>query len=176
MSAVVAAFASQDALIDARARLRSENLGQIEAYTPAALPEDEEGSNSPLPLVIFLAGMLGAAFTFALETYSDVVNWPVNVGGRPEFSWPAFVPVAFEMGILWAISAGFFGYVIVGGLSRLWDPVDEAAAMRNASRDQWVLAVHTDDREALERARRILESYHPLSVEHLSAELEEVPA
>lgn len=176
MSAVVAAFATQGALIDARARLRAEGLGQIEAYTPAALPEDEEGRGSPLPLVIFLAGMLGAAFTFALETYSDVLNWPVDVGGRPEFSWPAFVPVAFEMGILWAISAGFFGYVIFGGLSRLWDPVDEAEAMRNASRDQWVLAVHSEDQATLDRARRILETWQPVSVEYIGTELEEVPA
>ena len=176
MSALVAAFATQDALIEARAKLRTEGLGKIEAYTPAALPDDEEGRGSPMPLVIFVAGMLGAVATFALETYSDVLNWPVNVGGRPEFSWPAFVPVAFEMGILWAISAGFFGYVLVGGLSRLWDPVDEAAAMREASRDQWVLAVHSDDPDTLERARRILEAWSPLSVEYIGAELEEIPA
>lgn len=176
MSAVVAAFATQDALIEARACVLTEELAKVETYTPAALPDDEEGRNSPLPLAIFVAGMLGAAATFALETYADVVNWPVNVGGRPPFSWPAFVPVAFEMGILWAISAGFFGYLIMGGLSRLWEPVDECAAMRNASRDQWVIAVHSGDHATLERARRILEGFHPLSVEYVSPELEEIPA
>lgn len=176
MSGLVAAFASEAAIEQALNRLRADPPGRIETYTPKALAEDAKGTGSPLPLIIFIAGMLGAAAAYALETYSDVVNWPVDVGGRPPFSWPAFVPVAFEMGILWAISAGFFGYLIAGRLSRLWEPVDECAAMREAMRDQWVIAVHSLDHAKLAQARRILESFQPLSIEYISPELEEVPA
>jgi Alternative complex III, ActD subunit len=176
VSGLVAAFATETAIEQALDRLRVDPPGRIETYTPTALTEDKKGTGSPLPLIIFIAGMLGAAATYALETYSDVVNWPVNVGGRPPFSWPAFVPVAFEMGILWAISAGFFGYLIAGRLSRLWEPVDECAAMREAMRDQWVVAVYSKEHADLARARRILEKFQPLSIEYISPELEEVPA
>ena len=118
MSGIVAAFETQQALEHALARLRAERIGMIETYTPKALTDDETGVGSPLPLMIFLAGMIGAAAMFGLETYADVVNWPVDVGGRPAFSWPAFVPIAFEVGVLFAITTGFFGYFIVNRMPR----------------------------------------------------------
>lgn len=176
MNGLVAAFATRDELVTALMRLRAASVGRVETHTPTALEEDEKGHGSPIPLLIFLAGLVGAAAMYALETYSDVLNWPVDIGGRPAFSWPAFVPIAFEVGILCAVGTGFFGYLIVARLSRLWDPVDECAAMREAMRDQWVIAVHTDDRQHLARARRIIEACQPLSIEFIAPELEEVPA
>jgi hypothetical protein len=176
MSGIVAAFETEEALEGALARLRKAQVGEIETYTPKALSEDEKGSGSPMPLAIFVAGMVGAVAMFALETYSDVVNWPVNVGGRPTFSWPAFVPIAFEIGVLFAISTGFFGYLAINGLPRLWEPVDECAAMRQAMRTDWVVAVNNEDSRELERARRILRALDPLSIEDISPALAEVPA
>jgi len=176
MSGLVAAFETEAALVQALTRLRAEPVGRIETYTPKALDEDEKGTGSPMPLLIFLAGMAGAAGMYALETYADVLNWPVNVGGRPPFSWPAFVPIAFEIGVLFAVSTGFFGYLVIAGLSRLWDPVDECGAMRRAMRDLWVVAVYSDDDDRLSRARRVIDALGPLSVEYIGRELEQVPA
>jgi hypothetical protein len=176
MSGLVAAFATRDELNRALRRLRTASVGRLETYTPTALEEDEKGRGSPIPLLIFLAGLAGAAAMYALETYSDVLNWPVNIGGRPPFSWPAFVPIAFEVGVLCAVSTGFFGYLIVARLSRLWEPVDECAAARQAMRDQWVIAVYTDDHRHLDHARQLLDSCQPLSIEYIGSELQEVPA
>lgn len=176
MTGLVAAFETEEALEGALARLREANIGEIETYTPKALSEDEKGTGSPMPLAIFLGGMLGAVAMFALETYSDVVNWPVNIGGRPAFSWPAFVPIAFEIGILFAINTGFFGYLAINGLPRLWEPVDECAAMRQAMRTDWVVSVSNEDDREIERARHILLVLDPLSIEEISPTLAEVPA
>ncbi len=176
MSGLVASFATEEQLLDARARLGADRIAGIETYTPKALPADRKGTGSLLPVAIFAAGILGMAAMFALETYSDVLNWPVDVGGRPAFSWPAFVPIAFEFGILCAMSTGIAGFLLVNGLPRLWEPVDECDAMRQAMRDEYVLAVHNEDRRELARAHRILLALEPLSIEEISPALEEVPA
>ncbi|HEX5325330.1 MAG TPA: DUF3341 domain-containing protein [Acetobacteraceae bacterium] len=176
MNGVVAAFETEAMLEGALDRLRAAQVGRIETYTPKALAADETGAGSIMPVLILVAGIIGAAGMYGLETYADVLNWPVNVGGRPAFSWPAFVPIAFEVGVLFAISTGFFGYFIINRLPRLWDPVDECAAMRQAMRAEWVVAVWSDERPQLLRARRIIDSLHPLSVDHVGEALMEVPA
>ncbi len=176
MRGVLAAFATEAALEEALARLRASRIEGIETYTPKALAADETGEGSVLPLLIFIGGIFGACAMYALESYSNVVNWPVDIGGRPEFSWPAFVPIAFEVGILFAVSTGFFGYLIINGLPKLWVPVDECAAMREAMRADWIVTVSPADPAELARARRLLDALHPLSVEDIAPELEEIPA
>ncbi len=176
MSGVVAAFGTEATLEDARARLRAERVEAIETYTPKALADDKSGTGSPLPLLIFLAGIIGAMAMFGLETYADVLEWPVNIGGRPPFSWPGFVPIAFEVGVLCAVFTGFFGYLAINGLPRLWQPADECAAMRQAMRAEWLVAVYNEDAQQVERARQILLSFQPLSIEMISPALVEVPA
>ncbi|MEO8714181.1 MAG: DUF3341 domain-containing protein [Acetobacteraceae bacterium] len=176
MTGIVAAFETEQALEHALTRLRAQNIGEIETYTPKALAADEKGNGSPLPLAIFVGGMFGAAAMFALETYADVVNWPVNIGGRPAFSWPAFVPIAFEIGVLFAMTTGIVGYLLINGLPRLWEPVDECDAMRQAMRAEWVVAIRSEDLRMIQRARHILLAVGPLSIEEISPALAEIAA
>lgn len=176
MTTIIVRFDTEQALENAAARLRAECATEVVTYTPKALAEDESGRGSPIPLMIFVAGIVGAAAMFGLETYSDVLNWPVNVGGRPPLSWPAFVPIAFEFGVLCAITTGFFAYVIAGRLTRLWEPVDEADAMRVAMRDGWLLAVRSNDPGEMARARRLLQALPHHGIEEIGRELEEIPA
>jgi hypothetical protein len=160
MSSVLAAFHDQEALQSALHRLRSAELGPLETYTPQPLTEGA----SPLPLAIFVAGVLTTAASFALQVYTNTSAYPLDIGGRPRFSWPAFVPTALENGILAAVAAGFFGYLILNRLPRLYEPIDEAIAIRRASRDFWCVAVRTDHTG---HAEQILQACGALSIEVL---------
>jgi Protein of unknown function (DUF3341) len=176
MRGVLAAFSTEAALEAASASLREHGIEGIDTYTPKALEADESGAGSPIPLLIFVAGIIGASAMYMLETYSDVVNWPVNIGGRPAFSWPAFVPIAFEIGVLFAATTGFISFLVINRFPTLWAPVDECAAMRQAMRAEWLVAVTPVDSDQLARARRLLEAAHPISIEEIAPELAEVPA
>jgi hypothetical protein len=165
MRLLVASFASESSLTEALPRLRSAAMGPVETYTPKAL-EDPGQRPSILPLVVLVAGMLGAGIGFWMQAYANVSGYPIDIGGRPAFSWPAFVPIAFEIGILSAMLAGFFGFLVVNRLPRLYDPIDEADLMRGASRDRWCVVIRT---EAPERAHDLLRTLSAEQVEDLPA-------
>jgi hypothetical protein len=164
---ILAAFRTEPELMRAAAALRDARLGAIETYTPTE-PETENPiapAFSPIPLVILAAGLLGTAGSFLLQTYATVRDYPLNIGGHPDFSWPAYIPTAFENGALVAMLAGFLAYVVVNRMPRLYEPVDESDAFRNASRDGYFLAIRQAD-EA--RARAALEPFRPELVQELA--------
>ena len=161
MKTIVASFLSEHTLEQALPRLRS--LGQVETYTPKAL--EEHHRPSILPLVVLIAGVVGAAIGFGLQVYANTIGYPTDIGGRPEFSWPAFVPIAFEIAVLTAILCGFAAFLVVNRLPHLYDPIDESHLLRGASRDRWCVAIQTENPG---QARGLL---HELSAE----EVEELP-
>jgi hypothetical protein len=157
---VLAAFATEEQLVAALAPLRSAGLGTIETYTPKPI----ETGPSVLPTLILLAGVLGAITSFLLQSYGDTLAYPLDIGGRPNLSWPAFIPIAFENGVLAAMLVGFFGYFAVNRMPRLYEPIDECPSIRRATRDLWCVAIHTDQPE---RARAMLRELSAMQLEEL---------
>lgn len=165
MSGILAGFDSERALRGALERLRQSGLSRLDTYTPMAL--DEHPTGSPIPVVMFAAGLLGFIAFFALMAYADMVSYPVNVGGRPRFAWPPFIPIAFELGVLCAMVAGFVAFFVAGPLLRLHAPVDECDGFRAASRDGWMVVVREDDAGRIATARAVLRDLAPALVEDI---------
>jgi hypothetical protein len=165
VTGLLAGFASEPALREALERFAG--WRGIETYTP--MPLDGERDRSPLPLAMLIAGLAGFIAFFLLMTYADVRAYPLDIGGRPNFAWPTFVPIAFELGVLCAMVTGFFGYFVVCRLPRLYDPIDECDNLKSASRDGWFLALRTDDPDRLAEARRLLAALRPLSFQEFAA-------
>lgn len=179
MTALVAAYASEAALIHAIDRLREAGLTEIETYSPLAVERDERaGRGSPIGALALIGGVLGAGFLFFLESLATATSWgyPIDIGGRPAFSWPAYVPIAVAAGLLCAGGSAVVGFLIAAGAGRLWDPLDEFDALRGASRDRWIVHVNTEDAALVHRGRAVLETTGPVAMRTMSPELEEVPA
>lgn len=179
MTAVIAAYSSEAALVHAVDRLRTAGLEAIETYAPLPVELDEQaGRGSFLPVFALGGGVFGAGFMFFLETLSTATSWgyPVDIGGRPAFSWPAYIPIAVAFGILCAATAALLFYLIAASALRLWDPVDEFDALRTASRDGWIVHVHSEDEHMIHRARAVLGATGPVAMRMMSDDLEEVPA
>ena len=164
---ILGQFAHEESLPHALSVLRGAGLGPVETYTPAPLAAAE--STSRLPLIILLGGVLTGAASFALQCISAMVAYPFDIGGRPGFAWPSYVPTAFENAVLGAIAAGFFGFMIINHLPRLYDPVDDIPIMRNASRDGWMLQVCATDAQEMRQARTLMLELGAIQVEERAA-------
>lgn len=135
-------------------------LALFDALMPFQIPEAASYFPSralPVRPIMAVAGFAVAALAYALQWYSAVVAYPIDSGGRPLNSWPIFLLVPFEVGILAAAIAGFVALILGSGLPRLHDPLFAYPGIERASQDRFFLLVaRADEDGADERARRIL--------------------
>lgn len=158
------------------AALRARHAGgytHIEAYSPVPV----EGLDKALgkirnrvPMMTLIGALVGGVGTFAMEWYSAVIDYPINVGGRPDNSWQAFLPPAIEMTLLFAAVFGAVGMLLCNGLPRLHHPLFEVEAFERASDDHFFLVLHADDPcFELENTRAFLKAMSPLSITEVAA-------
>jgi hypothetical protein len=149
---VVARFGGEPALLAAVRALRAEGVAELDVHTPVPVHGADEALGLPrsvVPRIALAAGLLGAGSGYLLQWWMVGVDFPINVGGRPPHSPPAFVPVTFEFGVLFAALAIFFGLFALWGLPRLHHPVFEVEAFRSATVDGlWLSAGVAQDRSA----------------------------
>ena len=111
-----------------------------------------------LPLLVVAGALFGAFLGYFVQYWAAVIDYPVNIGGRPYDSWPAFTVSAFEVTLLFAIAAGFVGFLIAARLPLLYHPVFAAADFARASQDRFLLCVEArDPRFDAAHIRRILD-------------------
>lgn len=131
----------------------------LDAFAPFPvedLPEALEIPPSRIPWIMLWCGIAGALIAFGTMTFSAVWHYPFNVGGRPYFSWPAFVPITFELTILFAALGGMFSLFILSRLPRLHHPVFNDARFRASMQGGFFLLL--PDTEA---ARTFLNQHFP---------------
>lgn len=159
MDGVVAGFGTEEAMEQAYARLGAAGL-KPETYTPH-IPE-KAGAVSRIPLAMLIAGLVAAIGFFALQYYALGMNYPFDIGGRPYMSWPAYIPLVFEGAVLFAMVAGFVGFLIANRLPHLYDHIDEVEGFREASRDTYFVAVRTHDHDKIRLARELVRPLGPV--------------
>ena len=164
----IAEFGAPEQLLGAARQLRRDDHILLDAFTPFPVAELDDIlalKPSNIRWTMLASGVFMAALAYWLQWYSAVVDYPLNVGGRPLHSWPAFIPVTFEMTVLFASIAAVLGMLASNGLPMPYHPVFNVPAFSFASRDRFFLCIEARDRkfrraEALE----FLRALNPLEV------------
>jgi hypothetical protein len=165
---LMAEFDDPNALVVAAQRARLEGYRHMDAYSPFPIEELHEALALPrtrLPLIVLIGGLVGCIGGYALQYWVAVVENPFNVGGRPLHSWPAFIPVTFEMTILVAALSAVLGMLALNGLPMLYHPVFNVSRFALASRNRFFLCIEArDTRFDLDKTRAFLHSLGPREV------------
>lgn len=166
---VVAEFATPEEILDAARRARRAGYRKISAYTPyqvEGLAELVGFRFNWLPILVLIAGFSGAGAGFFMQWYANVYSYPILVAGRPHNSWPSFIPITFEMGVLGAALMAIGGLLVLSGLPRPYHPIFSAPYIgRVSSEGRFFLCIEATDTVFHERdTRRFLEGLRPCEV------------
>jgi hypothetical protein len=165
---IIAEFAAPEALGRAVAASRRAGYTRLEAFSPFPLRDvaDALGARpTVVPLIAAAAGLIGALIQYGTQYWLNAVDYPLNVGGRPLHSWPAFVPATLIVAILWAGAATLIALLFMIGLPRLHHPVFAVPGFERASEDRFFLLIASDDPLfEPQRARAFLETLAPQAV------------
>ena len=144
---LMAEFTKPSELIAATRKAKAAGYRKMDAYSPYPVEEVSEEllHNDKLPLLVLCGGVAGLLFGLALQYWISAVDYPMNIGGRPAASWPAFVPPAFETTILFAALAAVFGMIGMNGLPRPYHPAFNVERFSLASRDRFFLCIEASD-------------------------------
>jgi hypothetical protein len=145
---IIAEFETAEQLLEAAHRARQAGYTQMDAYSPFpvhGLVEAIGFEDHKVPWTVFWAGVVGAIAGFSMQYYISVVDYPLNVGGRPLLSWPAFIPVTFETTVLFAAFGAFIGMLAFNGLPRPHHPIFNAPRFERASQDRFFLCIEATD-------------------------------
>ena len=147
---VMAEFANPSDLVNAARAAYAAGYRRINGYSPFPIEELWEAigfHRTALPLIVLIGGILGGTGGFLMQYYLAVINYPINVGGKPLDSWPAFIPITFECTILLAALSAVFGMLALNKLPQPYHPVFNAPNFALATRDSFFLVIEASDRK-----------------------------
>jgi len=145
---VMAEFADPQELLDAANKTREAGYKEIDAYSPFPIHGLSEAigfHHSRLSAVVLAGGIIGGLSGFFMCWYANVIWYPLNIGGKPLNSWPAWIPITFECAILFAAFAAVFGMLALNGLPMPYHPVFNVPRFDQASRDKFFLVIQARD-------------------------------
>jgi hypothetical protein len=145
---LMAEFEDPTSLVNATHKAYHEGYRRMDAYSPYPIEELHEalGSHhSRLPLIVLIGGLTGCIGGYLLQYWVSALAYPINIGGKPLHSWPAFIPVTFELTILLASFAAVLSWVLLSGLPMPYHPVFNVPSFARASQDRFFLAIEAAD-------------------------------
>src|SRR5882762_6883870 len=147
---VMAQFDSPSTLVAAAREAYAAGYRQINGYSPFPIEELSDAigfKRTTLPLIVLGGGIIGAVGGFFMQYWMEVIDYPINVGGKPFNSWPAFIPITFECTVLCAALAAVFGMLALNKLPQPYHPVFNAPNFALATRDSFFLVIEASDRK-----------------------------
>jgi len=145
---LLAEFDTPADLVAATRRVHAEGYRKIDTFSPFPVEEAWEAMHhhdKRLSLIVLLGGLTGMVSDYGLEYWVHTMAYPVNVAGKPLNSWPQFIPVMFELTILFAAIAGVIGMIALNGLPQPYHPAFNVPRFAMASRNRFFLCIESTD-------------------------------
>jgi hypothetical protein len=144
---MVAEFDDPTTLVEAARKMKEEGYRKLEAYTPYAIKDLHEiiPVTNWVPFICLMGGFAGALIAWSMEYYIAAIDYPINVGGRPLYSWPSFIPILFELTVLLAGCSAFFGMLALAGFPHPHFPLFNLPQFGAATSDRFFLCIDKTD-------------------------------
>ena len=145
---VMAEFDNPTALVNAARAAREKGYRKLDAYTPFPIEELSDALHlhkNRLPLIVLIGGIIGGLTGYLLQFYITVYQYPLNIGGRPLHSWPAYIIITFELTILFASLSAVFGLLALCGLPMPYHPTFNVPRFALATRNRFFLCIESTD-------------------------------
>ncbi len=163
---LVAEFEKPEEIVAAAQRATDDGYRRLDAYTPFPVEGLDRAlllPTSHMSLVVLLGGIIGGVSGYLLQYWGMVLSYPLNSGGRPLNSWPAFIPVTFELTILGAALAAVFGLFAFNNLPMPYHPLFNVPEFDTASRSNFFLCIEArDPKFDVEKTRAFLPELCPI--------------
>lgn len=165
---LLAEFDGPEALLEAVRSAYRAGFTKMDAYSPypvEGLSEAMGFRKTHLSAVVLIGAVVGVGAGYFMQWFSSVIHYPMNIGGRPLHSWPSFVPITFECGILLAALGAVLGMLALNGLPQPYHPLFNVPAFARASRDRFFLCIESSDPKFdMEQTRQFLERIEPIGL------------
>lgn len=162
---IVAEFTEPDQLLAAAQQAYAAGYRKMDAYSPLPVEGLSEAlgfQQTRLPLLVLFGGIVGGLLGYGLQYWTAVIDYPLNIGGRPYHSWPMFIPIAFETTILLSALTAVLGMLALNGLPMPYHPVFNAPGFSMASTDRFFLCIEAEDEKFdLQETPKFLEGLKP---------------
>jgi len=165
---VLAEFPTSEDLVKASQKAYDEGFRNMDAYSPFpvhGLSEAVGFKKTKLPMIVLIGAIVGMITGFGMQYFASAIHYPLNIGGRPLNSWPSFIPITFELTILFAAFSAVLGMFALNGLPMPYHPVFNVEKFAMASRDCFFLCIESKDPKFdLEATKKFLKNLNAREV------------